>query len=109
MEGGAFLFSMHQRSGDIVFLGCRLFLFLRFDVWRGSGGCHIVADDFDWAGCRFLLGWQGNMRRVCLLLADFLLSGFAIVSGYPIRYVTYSEGWYGSGWKPFSTKKEEST
>jgi len=24
----------------------------------------------------------------CLLLADFLLSGFSIVSGYPIRYVT---------------------
>jgi len=57
------LFSIRQRSGDIVFLGCRLFLFLRFDVWRGSGGCHIVADVFDWEGCRFLLGWRGNMRR----------------------------------------------
>jgi len=24
----------------------------------------------------------------CLLLADFLLSGFSIVSGYPIHYIT---------------------
>jgi len=26
--------------------------------------------------------------EACLLLADFLLSGFSIVSGYPIRYVS---------------------
>ena len=25
--------------------------------------------------------------EACLLLADFLLSGFSIVSGYPIRYI----------------------
>ena len=80
--------SMHQRSGDIVFLGCRLFLFLRFDVWRGSGGCHIVTDVFDWAGCRFLLGWRGDMRRGLSATSRFSTVRvlYRVRLPYPLRY-----------------------